>query len=85
MQEIEEREEGEAGANGGLASGTISTISAAAATASNAGEAKYSAGAVSERGKNQIEQKQMLVLITELCFLYHQSRFLGALRAPTST
>ena len=82
MQEIEETE---AGANGGLASGTISTISAAAAMASNAREAKYSVGAVSERGKNQIEQKQMLVLITELCFLYHQNRFVGDLRAPTST
>ena len=53
-QQIEERHKGEAGANGGLASGTLHYLD----NQGNAGEAKYSAGAVSGRGKGQIEQNK---------------------------
>ena len=53
-QQIEERRKGEAEANGGLASGTLHYLD----NQGNAGEAKYSAGAVSGRGKGQIEQNK---------------------------
>ena len=57
-QQIEERRKGEAEANGGLASGTLHYLDNQGSSGGNAGEAKYSAGAVSGRGKGQIEQNK---------------------------
>ena len=55
---IEERRKGEAEANGGLASGTLHYLGnlGSSSEVNAGGEAKYSVGAVSERGKDQIEQ-----------------------------